>query len=230
MCLHSETINGRTMKIKVAIVEDGEDYRNHLEKIFKHHPDFRCVGTYRTAEDALIDIPQKIPDIVLVDIHLPGIDGVECVKRLKEELPQTQFMMLTMFENDTYVFNALVAGATGYILKRSSKEEIFVAIKELYNGGAPMSAQIARKALSFFRQFNTKILDTNTEEQLSKREEEILSYLTKGYKYKEIAEKLFISYDTVRTHIKHIYKKLHVRSRSEAIIKAFGYRKISSLS
>ncbi len=216
------------MKIKVAIVEDGDEYRSHLEKIFKNHPDFRCVGTYRTAEDALIDIPKKIPDVALVDIHLPGIDGVECVKRLKEAMPQTQFMMLTVFENNTYVFNALVAGATGYLLKRSSKEEIFIAIKELYNGGAPMSAQIARKVISFFGQFKTKFSETDVDEQLSKREEEILSYLTRGYQYKEIAEALFISYDTVRTHIKHIYKKLHVRSRSEAIIKAFGYRKISS--
>ncbi|MDP2208143.1 MAG: response regulator transcription factor [Bacteroidota bacterium] len=227
MLLRSETNNERIVKIKVAIVEDGEEYRSHLEKTFKNHPDLRCIGSYRTGEDALIDLPQKMPDVVLMDIHLPGIDGVECVKRLKEVMPQTQFMMLTVFENDTYVFNALVAGATGYLLKRSSKEEIFIAIKELYNGGAPMSAQIARKVISFFSQFKTKFSETDVDELLSKREEEILSYLTRGYQYKEIAEVLFISYDTVRTHIKHIYKKLHVRSRSEAIIKTFGYRKTS---
>ncbi len=216
------------MKINVAIVEDGDEYRSYLEKILKNHPEFRCVGTYRNAEDAIYNISEKIPDVVLVDIHLPGIDGVECVKRLKEVTPQTQFMMLTMFENDTYVFNALVAGATGYLLKRSTKEEIYMAIKELYLGGAPMSSTIARKVLSFFNQFKMKNLKTDTDEELSKREEEILSYLTRGYRYREIANALFISYDTVRTHIKHIYRKLHVRSRSEAIIKSFGYKKIST--
>ncbi|MBA4318764.1 MAG: DNA-binding response regulator, partial [Flavobacterium sp.] len=141
------------MKIKVAIVEDGEEYRSYLENIIKNNSDLQFVGSYRTGEDALIDIPQKMPDVALMDIHLPGIDGVECVTRLKEISPQIQFMMLTMFENDTYVFNALVAGATGYLLKRSSKEEIFRAIKELYKGGAPMSGQIARKVISFFGQY-----------------------------------------------------------------------------
>lgn len=215
------------MKIKVAIVEDGEEYRSYLENILKKNSEFQCVGSYRTGEDALVDIPKKLPSVVLMDIHLPGIDGVECVKRLKEVCPQTQFMMLTMFENDTYVFNALVAGATGYLLKRSSKEEIFRAIKELCKGGASMSGQIARKVISFFGQFKTKFSETGVDELLSKREEEILSYLTRGYQYKEIADVLFISYDTVRTHIQHIYKKLHVRSRSEAIIKTLGSNKLS---
>lgn len=192
------------MKIKVSIVEDGEEYRTHLEKNLNNNPDFQCVGSYRTGEDALIDIPRKIPDVVLMDIHLPGIDGVECVKRLKEKTPKIQFMMLTMFENDSYVFNALVAGATGYVLKRASKEEIFRTIKELYKGGAPMSGQIAHKVISFFQQFKTKLSETDADEQLTKREEEILSYLTRGYQYKEIADKLFISYDIVRTHQKYI--------------------------
>jgi DNA-binding NarL/FixJ family response regulator len=218
------------MKIKVVIVEDGEEYRSYLENILKNNSDFQCVGSYRTGEDALVDIPKKIPDVTLMDIHLPGIDGVECVKRLKVVCPQTQFMMLTMFENDTYVFNALVAGATGYLLKRSSKEEILRAIKELYKGGAPMSGQIARKVISFFDQFKTKIPGTDADKELTKREEEILSYLTRGYQYKEIADVLFISYDTVRTHIQHIYRKLHVRSRSEAIIKTLGFKKISGFS
>ncbi len=218
------------MKIKVAIVEDGEEYRNHLKNILDKHTDFQCVGSFRTGEEAIIDIPKILPDIVLMDINLPGIDGVECVKLLKEACAQIQFMMLTMFENDANIFNALAAGATGYILKRSSKKEIIEAIKELHEGGAPMSGQIARKVISFFGQFKPKFSKSDADEELSKREEEILSFLTKGYQYKEIADALFISYDTVRTHIQHIYKKLHVRSRSEAILKALGSGKMSTAS
>ncbi|MDI6767493.1 MAG: response regulator transcription factor [Bacteroidota bacterium] len=213
----------KSSPVTVAVVEDQSDYRKYIEAVSNAEKGFRCVGSYITGEDALRSIPALKPDVVLMDINLPGMSGIECVKQLKALSPSLQIMMLTMFENDESVFNSLLAGATGYIVKRASQREILKAIKDLYLGGSPMSSDIARKVVRAFQQFKIKPISATEDEQLTKREEEILSYLSGGHHYQEIADALFISYDTVRTHIQHIYKKLHVHSRSEAMIKTLKH-------
>jgi DNA-binding NarL/FixJ family response regulator len=205
-------------KIKVVIVEDDKEMREGLESIVRYHPALQCLATYSSAEEALDHIQSNIPDIVLMDIHLPGISGIECIKKLKPVLSSTQFMMCTVYEDNENVFDSLCAGATGYLLKNSPPGMITDAIIDLYHGGSPMSSIIARKVIKAFqpvRQQNTEI------EILTKREKEMLELLAKGYRYKEIADQLFISFETVRTHIHNIYEKLHVQSRTEAINKMF---------
>ena len=205
-------------KIKVVIVEDDKEMREGLESIVRFHPSLQCLATFGSAEEILEKIASNIPDIVLMDIHLPGISGIECVKRLKPLLITTQFMMCTVYEDNENVFDSLCAGATGYLLKNSPPGRITDAIIDLYHGGSPMSSIIARKVIKAFQpvaQLNTEI------EILTKREKEMLELLAKGYRYKEIAEQLFISFETVRTHIHNIYEKLQVQSRTEAINKAF---------
>jgi DNA-binding NarL/FixJ family response regulator len=204
--------------IKVVIVEDDKEMREGLESIVKFHPGLHCLASYPSAEEALEHISTNIPDIVLMDIHLPGISGIECVKRLKSLLLTTQFMMCTVYEDNENVFDSLCAGATGYLLKNSPPGRITDAIIDLYHGGSPMSSVIARKVIKAFQ----PVAQQNTEiEILTKREKEMLELLAKGYRYKEIAEQLFISFETVRTHIHHIYEKLQVQSRTEAINKVF---------
>jgi DNA-binding NarL/FixJ family response regulator len=205
-------------KIKVVIVEDDREMREGLESIVQWHPELDCIATYSSAEDALNNIPNNIPDIVLMDIHLPGISGIECVKKLKPLLASTQFMMCTVYEDNENVFDSLCAGATGYLLKNNPPGKIADAIIDLFNGGSPMSSVIARKVIAAFQpaaQQNTSM------EKLTRREREMLDLLAKGYRYKEIADKLFISFQTVRTHIHNIYEKLQVQSRTEALNKAF---------
>jgi DNA-binding NarL/FixJ family response regulator len=178
--------------------------------------ELECRQTFNCAEDAIRILPLSCPDIVLMDIDLPGINGVECIKILKQNCVNTQYMMLTVFEDDEKIFNSLAAGATGYMLKKTPSAEIVEAIKTLQQGGSPMNTQIARKVvLSFQKQGNSAA------QSLTKREVELLELLSKGYRYKEIAEQLFISQDTVRTHIRNIYIKLEVNSKIEAINKVF---------
>jgi DNA-binding NarL/FixJ family response regulator len=202
--------------INVAIVEDNNKIREGLAALIDGSEGFRCKAKFETAEEALRKFSAENPDVVLMDINLPGMSGIECLVRLKEILPNVQVMMLTVYEDDDVIFKSLVAGATGYILKRTPPAELLEAIKEIYSGGSPMSDQIARKVVQAFQEMGKSSKET---ENISERENEILSYLSKGYHDKEIADKLFLSVKTVRTHLRNIYKKLHVRSRTEAVLK-----------
>jgi DNA-binding NarL/FixJ family response regulator len=204
------------MLINVGIVEDNKKISEGLAILIDGSDGFRCKTAYGTAEEALRKFPLENPDVVLMDINLPGISGIECIIRLKEILPHVQIMMLTVYEDDDLIFKSLVAGATGYILKRTPPTELLDAIKVIHGGGSPMSDQIARKVVQAFQQMGRSTKET---ENLSDRETEILSYLSKGFYDKEIADKLFISVKTVRTHLRNIYRKLEVRSRTEAVLK-----------
>jgi len=204
------------MIINVAIDEDNDKIRDGLSLLIDGSEGFRCVATYSNAEDALKYLPGQKPDVVLMDIQLPKMSGIECVENLQEKSRDLQIMMLTVYEDNEQVFKSLAAGATGYILKRTPPAELLEAIRELHEGGSPMSDQIARKVVQTFQQIGKSSKET---ENLSERETEILSYLAKGYQDKEIAEKFFLSVKTIRTHLRNIYKKLHVHSRTEAVLK-----------
>ena len=208
------------MNIAVSIVEDDAQVRASLVKLIDSSPGFRCVSQHGSAELALQEIPKSKSEVVLMDINLPGINGVECVRRLKPQLPATQIIMLTVYQNTEHIFNALAAGATGYMLKQTPPAELLAAIKEVHAGGSPMSSHIARKIVSSFQHFPPA--PTAEAESLSPREAEVLDLLAKGFLYKEIAESMKISYATVHTHIRHVYEKLHVRSRTEAVAKHLG--------
>lgn len=204
--------------ISVIIVEDQEDIRTGLAMIINFSDGFECVATFSDGNSALKGIPVMRPDVVLMDIDIPGIDGIHVISALKSELPETQFMMLTVFEDDEKIFQSLKAGANGYLLKKTSPTKLIEAIKEVYEGGSPMNSQIASKVVAYFQKKpENKASDYN----LTKREFEILELISKGYRYKEISESLFVSMDTVRTHIRNTYEKLHVSSKVEAINKIF---------
>ena len=204
--------------ISVVVVEDQEHTREMLSALINADENYTCVGSYESAEDAITAIPELKADVALIDIHLPGSSGIECVHTLKQLLPGTQFIMCTSLEDSDNIFKALQAGATGYITKATPPEKILEAIKEAHNGGSPMSSQIARKVITFFHQAPK----VNSElDKLSLREQEILAFLSKGYRYKEIASQLFISIETVRKHIHNIYDKLQVTSRTDAINKVY---------
>ncbi len=207
------------MSITLAIVEDLDEVRDGLKNFLSLSKEFAVLDTFKTAEEALFEIPKLKPDIVIMDISLPGMNGIECIRQVKDKTPSTQFMMFTVYENDEKVFEALKAGASGYLLKNTGLLQLVESLKELYDGGSPMSANIARKLVTLFRanQKQAEALDV-----LSNRENEILQLLAKGLLYKEIANDLSISVATVRQHIHHIYEKLHVQNRTEAINKAFG--------
>ena len=200
-------------------MEDLDEVRDGLKNFISLSTDFKILDTFKTAEEALYDLPKLRPDIVIMDINLPGMSGIECIKLVKDKSPGSQFMMFTVYENDEKVFEALKAGASGYLLKNTGLVQLIEALKELYNGGSPMSANIARKLVTVFRE---KEVNPGSVEALSNRENEILQLLAKGLLYKEIANQLNISVSTVRQHIHHIYEKLHVQNRTEAINKAFG--------
>lgn len=202
--------------IKVAIVEDSADLRRSLTLLLEDSPGIQCVGSYFTAEDALRQLPKSPPEVVLMDINLPNMSGIECTRRLKELLPQVRVIMITVCRDNDRIFKALRAGACGYLLKRSSPEDILEAIKEVHQGGAPMSSEVARNVVEAFQQSATP---QNQASELSTREQEVLELVAKGLPDKEIAAKLSISISTVRFHLKHVYDKLHVRSRMEAALK-----------
>lgn len=203
--------------IRVALVEDDDKIRNNLIDLLERSEGFRCVGAYPNAEDALADIPTKAPDIVLMDINLPGIDGIECTKQLKMKIPGLLIIMLTVYEDANKIFNSLQAGAVGYLLKLTQPTEIISALTDVTKGGSPMSAQIARKVVQSFHREPKQ--NKSGEPSLSPREEQILELLSKGYLYKEIASELLISPDTVHNHLRKIYEKLQVHSRTEAVVK-----------
>jgi DNA-binding NarL/FixJ family response regulator len=207
------------MSISIAIVEDLAEVREGLKQFISLSPEFIVLDTFQTAEEALHDIPSLKPDIVIMDINLPGMNGIECIRQVKNKIPATQFMMFTVYENDEKVFEALKAGASGYLLKNTGLVQLIEALKELYSGGSPMSSNIARKLVTVFRQQEQNKPSVGL---LSHRENEILQLLSKGLLYKEIADQLSISTHTVRQHIHNIYEKLHVQNRTEAINKAFG--------
>ena len=207
------------MSIKISIVEDQHDMRHSLVEWLDHAPNLRCVGAHATAEQALQQIPGENPDVVLMDINLNGMSGIECVSRLKHKLPKIQVLMLTTYEDGDTIFDSLRAGANGYLLKNMPQEELVRAVEQVHSKGSPMSLQIARKVINHFHRDSPAASEL---EQLTARELEILRLLAKGYMYKEIADQLAISMSTVRTHVSAIYEKLHVQSRTAAAMKLVG--------
>lgn len=205
------------MKIRVAIVEDNEEIRVSLERVIGRAAGLEWVGSWPGGELALQMLPPLKPDVVVMDIGLPDISGIECTAQLKARLPGTQVLIFTVYGDNEKVFQALEAGASGYLLKRSSPAEIRQAILDVQQGGAPMTGEIARKVVQSFRKSGAP--GAASDQALTPREESVLDLLAQGYITKEIADKLAISFDTVRFHLKHIYAKLHVRSRGEAILK-----------
>ena len=209
--------------INIAIIEDVEEFRKALQFMLNATPGFKCDLTYSNGESALKDIPKHQPDIVLVDINLPGINGIEVMKSLKKEYPKIQFMILTVFEDDDKIFNALSSGASGYMLKSTTPAKILDAIRELHDGGSPMSAQIARKVVASFQQ-PTKQIANPFEQMLTNREQQVLKLLSTGKLYKQIAADLNVSLETIKSHCHNIYEKLHVTSKMEAINKVYPRR------
>ena len=205
------------MPIKVSIVEDLAEIREGLAELVRSDRELSLVDSFEDAESAVQKLPVLQADIVIMDINLPGMSGIDCIKQIKEKCPATQFMMFTVYENDEKVLQALQAGATGYLLKRTEPQRIVESIKELNQGGSPMSSNIARKVLNIF--LHEKVI--TKKEILSNRENEVLQLLADGLLYKEIAERLYISHGTVRQHIHNIYEKLHVHNRTEAVNKYF---------
>ena len=208
------------MPISISIVEDNDKLRGTLAKVIGRTEGFRFVSDYASAEDALAQLPAAKPDVVLMDINLPGINGVECVRKLKPLLPKTQVMMLTVYEDTENIFNALAAGASGYMLKRTPTKELIEAIREMQRGGSPMTTHIARLVVQSFQKpvAVAPAADTSLSE-LSDREQQVLDLLAQGLIYKEIADKLGVGYESVHTYIRRIYEKLQVRTRTEAVAK-----------
>jgi DNA-binding NarL/FixJ family response regulator len=202
--------------ISVSLVEDDAVVRSTLARLIDRSEGFSCASQHASGEEALAELPRARPDVVLMDINLPGMSGVECVRRLKELLPQTQVVMLTVYEDTDLIFSALAAGATGYLLKQTPHAELLAGVRDVHAGGSPMSSHIARKVIQLF---HTAAPRANWTDVLSAREQEVLDFLTKGYHYKEIGAAIGISYNTVSTYIRRIYEKLHVHSRTEAVAK-----------
>ncbi|HLP78239.1 MAG TPA: response regulator transcription factor [Candidatus Paceibacterota bacterium] len=203
--------------ITVSIVEDDAPARGILTEWIRSAADFQCLGVYEHAEAAAAALPKEKPSVVLMDINMPGMSGIECVRRLKPQMMDTQFVMLTVYEDPDHIFKALSSGASGYMLKRTPRAELLAAIKDVHSGGSPMSSNIARKIVQSFQRFSSA--SPAEPDNLSPREREVLELLARGYLYKEIAENLHISVPTVNAHIRRIYEKLHVRSRSQAVAK-----------
>ncbi len=208
--------------ISVAIVEDNHDIRMALEQIINMTEGYSLAGSFVSGEEAIKKIPLVNPKVVLMDIHLGGIDGIEVVRELKAEHPEILFMMCTIYEEDEKIFEALSAGASGYILKKTTPAKLIEAIKELMEGGAPMSSQIARKVVAAFQNKPAQAITNDSLAVLSKREKGVLEMISNGMSYREISETVSISVETVRKHVYHIYEKLHVSNRVEAVNKFFG--------
>jgi DNA-binding NarL/FixJ family response regulator len=205
------------MSLRVAIVEDDLRWRSSLESLLRETDGLECVGSYGTGEDAIKDLPGRRPQVVLMDINLPKISGVECTRQLRGLLPDILIIMLTVYDDSDRIFQALQMGANGYLLKRASADEILQAIQDVHRGGAPMSPYIARKVV---QSFQLQSPTTRPDDVLSKRESEVLGYVARGYSDKEVAEALGLTTATVRSYLKNIYSKLHVHSRTQAITKA----------
>jgi len=212
----TSTEHASSNTIRIAVVEDDKMVREGLQMLLEGSPGFSCVATYANGEDAMVSLPEIEPDVVLMDINLPGMNGFECIRSLKALDLSMLFIMLTVFENADTIFNSLSAGASGYLLKQTPPAKLLEAIQDVYGGGSPMSNEIARKVVESFQK---PIIASEPLVGLTKREEELLSYLAKGYLYKEIAGLMFISIDTVRSHIRKIYEKLQVNTRTEATLK-----------
>lgn len=215
------------MSITVSIIEDDAPAREILAGWIRRAEGFRCLSDHGDAESALVALPQLKPSVVLTDINLPGVNGIECVRRLKPLLPETQFLMLTVYEDADHIFDALAVGATGYLLKQTPRSELLASLQQVHAGGSPMSSNIARKVVQSFRRQQPAAGSV----ELSPREQEVLELLARGYLYKEITNSLNVSMGTVNTYIRRIYEKLHVRSRSEAIARyahiSFGEKRSS---
>ena len=204
------------MQIKVAIVDDDEGIRTSLATLIRRAASMKLTGDYPDGETALKEIPRNPPDVVLMDINMPGIKGPECIRLLKAQLPAVQFMILTVYEDSDSLFNSLKAGASGYLLKRTASTRLLEAIHDVHNGGSPMTPQLARRVVQFF----TKPAETTSPvASLTAGEKEFLNQLANGYAYKEIADRMKISIDTVRSYVRTVYEKLHVHSRTEAVVK-----------
>ena len=206
----------QNMQIKVAIVDDDEGIRTSLAALIRRAPTLKLAGDYPDAETALKEIPRHPPDVVLMDINLPGIKGVECVRQLKSAMPGVQFLMLTVYEDSDSLFNSLKAGASGYLLKRTASARLLEAIRDVHGGGSPMTPQLARRVVQFFSKPAEGELSVS---RLTPGEREFLNQLANGYAYKEIADRMKISIDTVRSYVRTVYEKLHVHSRTEAVVK-----------
>jgi DNA-binding NarL/FixJ family response regulator len=204
------------MPIKVAIVDDDDGIRTSLATLIRRAPALRLVGDYPDAETALKEIPHRAPDVVLMDINLPGVNGVECVRQLKSSHPAVQFLMLTVYEDSDSLFNSLKAGASGYLLKRTASARLLEAIHDVHDGGSPMTPQLARRVVQYF---SPPAGEVSTVSRLTPGEKDFLDQLAKGYAYKEIADRMGISIDTVRSYVRTVYEKLHVHSRTEAVVK-----------
>ena len=205
--------------INVAIVEDNKTIREGLAALIGGTPDYSCIGSFPDCEKFLSFLPKADIDVVLMDIGLPGMNGIDGVKRAREINPKLNILMLTVYEESNVIFEALCAGACGYLVKKTPPSRLLEAIKDIYDGGSPMSSNIARQVISIFQQ-NKDFNGNSSSYDLSSREKEVLTLLADGYNYQELADKIFISVDTVRHHIRNIYKKLHVHSQSEAVAKA----------
>lgn len=204
------------MQIKVAIVDDDEGIRSSLAALIRRAPDMKPAGEYPDAESALKEIPRNPPDVVLMDINMPGMNGVQCVEQLKSTLPTVQVLMLTVYEDSDSLFNSLRAGASGYLLKRTASARLLEAIKDVHAGGSPMTPQLARRVVQFF---SKPAREDSAVARLTPGEREFLDQLANGYAYKEIADRMKISIDTVRSYVRTVYEKLHVHSRTEAVVK-----------
>jgi DNA-binding NarL/FixJ family response regulator len=202
--------------IHIALVEDDDEIRANLAYRISDSPSLRLVGSYRDAETALAELPNRKTNVVLMDINLPGMDGVECVRSLKPKMVATQFIMLTVYEDSNRLFKSLMAGASGYLLKRTPPSKLMAAIREAHRGGSPMTPQIARLVVQHFRH---RAEPSSELETLTARERDVLDQLSKGFRYKEIVGNLAISEGTLHSHIRNIYDKLHVHSRTEAVVK-----------
>jgi DNA-binding NarL/FixJ family response regulator len=223
--MHSKLAKDRELMIAVSIIEDDPSVRKIIAGWISDTPDFHCAGVHATAAHALAHLPAEKPAVALVDINLPDKSGIECVWHLKPLLPKTQFLMLTVYEDAEHIFKALEAGATGYLLKRTPRKEVLAAVRQVNEGGSPMTSYIARKVVSFFQRFPQP--NREAVELLSPREREVIELLARGFSYKEIADKLGIGMPTVNTHIHRTYEKLHVQSRGQAVAR---YSRLTSPS
>lgn len=208
--------NKQDMSISIAIVEDEKNYNNALKKIINYQKDMKVIAQFFDGNDAMMNLPGISPDVVMMDIQLQDMLGIEIIEKLRKQMPDTQFIMCTSFDDDEKIFNSLKAGAMGYLVKGESMDKILSSIRDVYSGGAPMSFSIARRVL---KHFENKLPEVEGFDELTEREKEILELLSQGLLYKEIADKKFISIDTVKKHVGNIYRKLHVNNKVEAVNK-----------